>query len=498
LHEPLGPRGTDDTTNAVPQAPLDAAAPEPATAEAEEPAPFGTAPSSGEVPAAVSSIAPAEAPPVPDLETMKALLAPPIPAKVPFESVADLVAAYEFGTYPTAPGSDPGLVPYFDTHWRRYLATLALIEERPPASVLDVGVFPPFLFQALLARRFPGVALSGVWEGPQPFAQLVAPREAQEGAFRMALAPANVERDRLPVADGTHDLVLAMEILEHFALDPLHFFAEAYRVLRPGGRLLVTTPNIASHRGVRKILDMEAPYSFGIFVPTGGVYGRHNREYTPREVQRLGEAAGFTTARLVTADVYDDVIDDRVAALLAARGDDLALRGETILWLGEKPAESAMAGMTPSVPALLYHGDPRRLYASLALAVRDEQAGRYRVTVTNRSDLPWPGRGEGAVTLYLEWLNEAGDLVHGGVSLPLDTGLAPGASGDVALVLDARGTATNHGTLMIDLMLDGAGRVSGAGRSNRLRLPCSEAAYLRLAERSGAAAPGTGETVRDR
>ncbi|MBL8581786.1 MAG: hypothetical protein JNL61_06090, partial [Rhizobiaceae bacterium] len=37
------------------------------------------------------------------------------------------------------------------------------------------------------------------------------------------------------------------------------------------------------------------------------------------------------------------------------------------------------------------------------------------------------------------------------------------------------------GTVLVEMFQDGAGRFAGAGRSNQLRLPCSEAAFLRVA-----------------
>jgi SAM-dependent methyltransferase len=46
----------------------------------------------------------------------------------------------------------------------------------------------------------------------------------------------------LPLVDGTVDCVILAEFIEHhLAIDP--FLAEIRRVLRPGGHLLITTPN---------------------------------------------------------------------------------------------------------------------------------------------------------------------------------------------------------------------------------------------------------------
>lgn len=47
--------------------------------------------------------------------------------------------------------------------------------------------------------------------------------------------------DRWPVEDGSVDLVLCSEVLEH-VLEPCLFLSEAARCLQPGGKLLLTVP----------------------------------------------------------------------------------------------------------------------------------------------------------------------------------------------------------------------------------------------------------------
>jgi SAM-dependent methyltransferase len=51
--------------------------------------------------------------------------------------------------------------------------------------------------------------------------------------------------EHLPFVDGSFDLVLLSEVVEHLEAPHLSI-REASRVLRPGGRLLVTTPNYRS------------------------------------------------------------------------------------------------------------------------------------------------------------------------------------------------------------------------------------------------------------
>ena len=47
----------------------------------------------------------------------------------------------------------------------------------------------------------------------------------------------------LPFEDGSYDVVLATEVIEHLADHPT-FLREAGRILKPGGRLVLSTPNV--------------------------------------------------------------------------------------------------------------------------------------------------------------------------------------------------------------------------------------------------------------
>lgn len=418
---------------------------------------------------------------------LRAAIAPSQTPQVslPFQSMSDVLSAYNFETMPpvetpdeqganTAP-PDTGLAAYLDTHWTRFLTTLDMVADLAPETVLDVGVFPPLAFEAMMVAALPKVQLQGVWEGPEAYYQKIRSRENHLPDFDILLSPANIEQDRLPYESESFDLVLGMEIFEHLALDPYFFLSEAARVLKPGGHILLSTPNVVSHRGVWKTLNGQSAYSFGLFVPTGGVYGRHNREYAPHEVETLAQSAGFETDVLKTVDVYDDAIDPGTAELLCARDDNLALRGETIFYVGRK------TGAPKGAPAGFYHGDPERMSGALHVTEHEAQTGLVRVQVTNQSPSWWPQAKGYATCLLAEWIDPDGILRHTNAFVPLTDALGPGASQTINFRLDSGiETLPTRGTLRLDLFQTGVGRFTGTGRANSITLPCSEDAFIKL------------------
>ena len=93
------------------------------------------------------------------------------------------------------------------------------------------------------------------------------------------------------VLDHSYDIILLCEVIEHLARWPAEVMAELKNYLKPGGLLLITTPNL--HRLSNIIRMCTGRRLFAHFVPEELVMG-HLREYTPEELIYLINYAGFS------------------------------------------------------------------------------------------------------------------------------------------------------------------------------------------------------------
>lgn len=99
--------------------------------------------------------------------------------------------------------------------------------------------------------------------------------------------------DTLPFDDSTFDAVVCIDVLEHL-FEPHLAVAEAHRVLRLGGVMVATTPNIAYWRSRVKL-------GLGLFDPLGDPLTSkaapwrdpHIRFFTARSLQAMFLGAGF-------------------------------------------------------------------------------------------------------------------------------------------------------------------------------------------------------------
>jgi SAM-dependent methyltransferase len=175
---------------------------------------------------------------------------------------------------------------YFDTSVERYRHYLAAAMTLPTSSqVLEVGAAPGHISIALhlVGYRGVGLNLNELWRATYP---------SPEWLGRLDVREHDVEKEPLPFSNDHFDAVMFTETLEHVAItDPATILREIRRVLRPGGPLIFSTPNVCNISNVFALLT-----GVNVFWPPELFYGgldRHNREYTPGEVRELLVKVGF-------------------------------------------------------------------------------------------------------------------------------------------------------------------------------------------------------------
>jgi SAM-dependent methyltransferase len=164
----------------------------------------------------------------------------------------------------------------------------------------------------------------------------------------------NFEREPLPFADEGVDGMLVCEVIEHYNQDPLFSLIEINRVLRPGGFVVVSTPNAASWFQIRRALQYLQPNRYAVYSTNGGQNHIHAREYVPQELRALLTVAGFEVEAMTTMDygAYPPL-----APVPGAGKED---RGETIFCRARKCGPPTHRYLAPIYTATQPFGQVRR------------------------------------------------------------------------------------------------------------------------------------------
>jgi ubiquinone/menaquinone biosynthesis C-methylase UbiE len=184
-----------------------------------------------------------------------------------------------------------------DVFERVRVRTISSVMQRSPlplsqgGTLLDVG--------AGEGRYLP------IWRSLFPKADItaveVSPIASERSAARYPFARHVVaSAEELPFADGSFDAVISIEVIEHVP-DGRRMIAECYRVLRPGGWCIISTPC-----GNRGSLDWWRAKLSGELRPSlddGIHFGTHDdpthlRRYRSAEFTQLCELFGFITRRI--------------------------------------------------------------------------------------------------------------------------------------------------------------------------------------------------------
>jgi len=221
------------------------------------------------------------------------------------EAMAATVAGEYIASW--APVED-GSRAYVESHLTRLEKTLQITPQGSPGDrALEMGAYLQ-ITPALKTRLGYGEVYGCYYGSAGQTARKKVTSESGE-AFECRIDLFDAEKDAFPYEDGFFTTVLCCELVEHLFADPMHMMAEINRVLKMGGHLVLTTPNIASLRAVAGILQGFHPMLFPAYIrprESGDVDARHNREYTAPEIKSLLEISGFDVELLDTGPFRDE------------------------------------------------------------------------------------------------------------------------------------------------------------------------------------------------
>jgi 2-polyprenyl-3-methyl-5-hydroxy-6-metoxy-1,4-benzoquinol methylase len=180
---------------------------------------------------------------------------------------------------PTPDNLLPPEIPGYYRHKREDLADLV---PRGPNRVLDIGC---------------GCGLLGAHLKETGRATYVLGVEFNEAAAREAkrfldeVHAGDFERMELPCTENSLDVVVMADVLEHLA-DPWVVLGRVHSLLKPGGHLLLSIPNIQFYRVIKGLLKGEFTYT------DAGILDRtHLRFFTRKSAAALLMECDFTPVR---------------------------------------------------------------------------------------------------------------------------------------------------------------------------------------------------------
>ncbi|WP_251961512.1 class I SAM-dependent methyltransferase [Salinibacter ruber] len=183
---------------------------------------------------------------------------------------------------------------YFNFHRGRYEYCIPKIIKRSNGkNVIDVG--SKYLLQSsYLAREGFDVCAYDTKKVIEN--KVVRERAENEGVDLRKLGDLSEGEVALNEERDKFDILIMSEVIEHLAFNPVKMWRSLFRVLRPGGKIFISTPNSVSLEK-RVVESARILTGVGRGVAVDGIietptYGHHWKEYSISELYRYFDRLG--------------------------------------------------------------------------------------------------------------------------------------------------------------------------------------------------------------
>lgn len=168
-------------------------------------------------------------------------------------------------------------------------------------KILEIGALPYFLTLPLMEKGYQVTVLD------KPSGEY---RPEITARHNIDVLMGDLDSEPIPAAADEYGAVILNEVFEHLRMNLIFSMNEIYRVLKPGGQLLLSSPNLRSVRGLYNLIFKQEAYC-----AMGGIYHNysqlegdqvmgHVREYTAKEVTDFLAKIGFKIEGIIFRGSY--------------------------------------------------------------------------------------------------------------------------------------------------------------------------------------------------
>ncbi|MFZ9858040.1 MAG: class I SAM-dependent methyltransferase [Roseiflexaceae bacterium] len=208
-----------------------------------------------------------------------------------------IVAAYAMRN----PESKPD---YYRYHRYRFAALLDQIMQLPGKRVLEIGVNPGQFTEMLVDA---GYEVYGTDLFPEHRAEVWQRLDVEVRRW-------NIDHEPAPYPAESFDVIVFSEVIEHLANPPLEALETFYALLKPGGHVVISTPNQFYFKSRMRTLfdvllwqpfDHRDEFERWVQLRSEARYYTHSRLFSLQQLAWMGEQSAFTVTKQSYHSAYE-------------------------------------------------------------------------------------------------------------------------------------------------------------------------------------------------